>query len=196
MTASQYSPKARHFAGLLTVFDISKANFMTFHYDINRRWSDRFLPDIKRLIGSHLLSTAPDPLDQLHATDLLMLDARDMRIAARVRRPGYALRYPHQFTIRSHVPSGAETELSKIVNGYGDWMFYGHVSASQTHIEHWRLIDLRAFRAALIRHANGGQQLVMGDQANPDGTWFKWFDIRSFPAAPPLVVATSPYRGR
>ena len=27
------------------------------------------------------------------------------------------------------VPSGAETELSKIVNGKADWMFCGHTSA-------------------------------------------------------------------
>lgn len=157
----------------------------------NRHWSDQFLPDIKRIVGAHLLETAPDPLDQLHATDLLMLDARDMRIAARVRRPGYAQRFPHQFTIRSRVASGAQTELSKIVNGKGDWMFYGHSNAAQTAVENWWLIDLRAFRAALIRHGNDGGSIVMGDQANPDGTWFKWFDIRSFPDDPPLVVARS-----
>lgn len=98
---------------------------MTFHYDINRQWSDRFLPQIKHIVGAHLLEAAPDPLDMLQATDLLMLDARDMRIAARVRRPGYASRYPHQITIRSGVPSGAETELSKIVNGKGDWLSIG-----------------------------------------------------------------------
>ena len=92
-------------------------------------------------------------------------------------------------TIRSAVASGAETELSKIENGKGDWMFYGHVSAAQTHVEHWWLIDLRAFRAALIRHSTDGHRIVMGDQANPDGTWFKWFDVRSFPKVPPLVVA-------
>ncbi len=42
------------------------------------------------------------------------------------RRHGYAARYPHQFTIRAKLPTGAETELSKIVNGHGDWMFYGY----------------------------------------------------------------------
>ena len=124
---------------------------MTFHYDINRRWSDRFLPHIKQIVGGYLLEAAPDPIDWHQATDLLMLDARDMRIAARVRRPGYATQYPHQFTIRSRLPSGAQTELSKIVNGKGDWLFYGHANASQTAIESWYLIDLNAFRAALIR---------------------------------------------
>lgn len=162
---------------------------MTFHYDINRQWSDRFLPQIKHIVGAHLLEAAPDPLDMLQATDLLMLDARDMRIAARVRRPGYASRYPHQITIRSGVPSGAETELSKIVNGKGDWLFYGHSNAAQTAVESWYLIDLNAFRAGLIRY--GSKRLHWGTKCNPDGTRFTWFDIRSFPTDPPLVVARS-----
>lgn len=162
---------------------------MTFHYILNRRWSDQFLPDIKRIVGAQLLRASPAHIDRQEATDLLLLDARDIRVAARVRRPGYARRYPYQFTVRSKIPSGGETELSKIVNGYGDWMFYGHSSACQRFVRHWWLLDLRAFRAALIRHGNGGHRLHMGDQINPDGTWFKWFDIRSFPTEPRLVVA-------
>ncbi len=58
---------------------------------------------------------------------------------------------PYQITVRSRLPSGAETELSKIVNGKGDWLFYGHANACQTGIGLWWLIDLRAFRAGLIR---------------------------------------------
>lgn len=158
-------------------------------YRVNRNWSDRFLPQIKQLVGGYLLETAADPFDHFQATDLMMLDARDMRVAARVRRPGYAQRYPHQFTIRSAVASGAQTELSKIVNGNGDWMFYGHSNAAQTGIDAWWLIDLKAFRAALIRHRMNAPCLVMGDQINADGTQFKWFDMRSFPSEPPLVVA-------
>ena len=103
---------------------------MNIAYNFNRQWSDRFIPEIKAIVGAHLLSIAPDDQDMRHATDLMMLDAKDVRIAARVRRPGYASRYPYDFTIRSQVPSGAETELAKIVNGKGDWMFYGHADAS------------------------------------------------------------------
>ncbi|WP_336042551.1 hypothetical protein [Pseudooceanicola nanhaiensis] len=162
---------------------------MTFHYDINRQWSDRYLPQIKSIVGAHLLRDAPDFLDMKHATDLLMLDARDMRIAARVRRPGYAERYPHQFTIRSKLPSGAETELSKIINGAGDWMFYGHASVTGEGLSAWWLIDLRAFRAALVRRGANG--LRWGSKVNRDGTRFTWFDVRSFPAEPALIVGSS-----
>ncbi|WP_171180656.1 hypothetical protein [Ruegeria sp. HKCCD8929] len=158
-------------------------------YAHNRHWSDQFLPEIKRIIGTHILRAAPDPLDHFQATDLVMLDARDMRIAARVRRYGYAERYPHQFTIRAKVPSGAETELSKIVNGNGDWLFYGHAGPDGQSLNSWQLIDLRAFRAALIRHGSNGTFIRMGDKQNPDGTCFKWFDTRSFPQCPPLVLA-------
>ncbi|MDQ7264070.1 hypothetical protein NM680_19960 [Paracoccus sp. PS-1] len=163
-------------------------------YSINRHWSDRFIPEIRRIVGAHLLRVAPDYLDTRHATDLLMLDGRDMRIAARVRRHGYAGRYPYDFTIRSRLPSGNPTELAKIVNGEGDWLFYGHANAAGTGFDLWWLLDLRAFRAGLIRHASNGYPISSGDRMNTDGTCFKWFDIRSFPKEPPLVLATSGLR--
>ncbi|WP_425051516.1 hypothetical protein [Psychromarinibacter sp. S121] len=159
-------------------------------YSINRNWSNRFIPEIQRIVGAHLLSVAPDNLDMYDATDLLMMEARDLRIAARVRRPGYADAFPFDFTIRAQVPSGKETELSKIVNGKGDWMFYGHADTSGHKLASWWLIDLRAFRAGLIRQATNGHPIRCGDRTNPDGTRFKWFDIRSFPSNPPLVVAS------
>ena len=77
------------------------------------------------------------------------------------------------------------------MNGNGNWTFYGHSNASQTGLDAWWLIDLKAFRAALIRHQMNGSNIVMGDHTNPDATRFKWFDMRSFPAEPPLVVANS-----
>lgn len=158
-------------------------------YVTNRAWSDRFLPDIKTIVGSQLLQTAPDTLDQKQATDLLMLDGKDVRIAARVRRYGYASRYPYDFTIRSRLGSGNQTELAKIVNGHGDWMFYGHANSTGTGIDRWWLIDLKAFRAGLIRQAQNGYPIRSGNKVNADGTCFKWFDIRSFPEEPRLVVA-------
>ena len=86
------------------------------------------------------------------------------------------------------MPSGAETELAKIVDGHGDWLFYGHANSDQSGIESWWLIDLRAFRAALIR-SKGGRGLRYGLKTNADGSQFVWFDIRSFPPAPRLIVA-------
>ncbi|MEL6840689.1 MAG: hypothetical protein AAFP85_15465, partial [Pseudomonadota bacterium] len=58
-------------------------------------------------------------------------------------------------------------------------------------LESWYLIDLNAFRAGLIRQVTNGHRIRSGDKRNPDGTAFKWFDIRSFPPEPRLVVASS-----
>ena len=85
--------------------------------------------------------------------------------------------------------SGAQTKLSNIVNAKGDWMLYGHANASQTAVDQWWLIDLHAFRAGLIRQAANGGSILIGDQRNADGTCFTWFDLRSFPREPRLVVA-------
>jgi len=159
-------------------------------YARNRRWSDQYLPEIKRIVGSHLLREAPNALDMREATDLMVFDAKDTRIAARVRRPGYADLYPNQFTIRAEAAYGGQTELSKIVNGKGDWMFYGHADPTGG-IACWWLLDLRAFRAGLIRQTTNGYPIRSGDKRNSDGTAFKWFDIQSFPPEPKLVMACS-----
>ena len=159
------------------------------NYATNRQWSDQFLPEVKRLVGAHLLEAAPADQDMREATDLMMLDARDRRVAVRVRRPGFAERFPNDFTLRAKIPSGGQTELSKIVNGKGDWMFYAHAANDTGMLSAWYLIDLRAFRAALIRASQ--HPLRYGEQYNADGSSFVWFDIRSFPNQPPLVVASS-----
>ncbi len=159
---------------------------MTFHYDVNRQWSDGFLPQVKQIIAQHVISVAPNAMDWHEATDLVTLDAAPQRIAVRIRRPGYAERFPYDFTIRSGLPSGAPTELNKVVNGYGDWMFYGHAD-EYGRLAKWWLLDLRAFRAALIRRAD----IRYGTQENFDGTSFTWFDVRSFPPSPALVLASS-----
>ena len=65
------------------------------------------------------------------------------------------------------------------------------LSTALTGLDVWWLIDLRAFRIGWIRNMANAPQIVMGDQRNADGTRFKSFDVRSFPAEPPLVVAKS-----
>ncbi|WP_283639058.1 hypothetical protein [Marinovum algicola] len=100
-------------------------------------------------------------------------------------------RYPHVFTIRTEAACGGETELSKIVTGKGERVIYGHALSRSTCFDSWWILDLRAFRAALIRQATNSQPIRCGDKRNAEGTAFKCSDIRSFPASPPLVVASS-----
>lgn len=159
-------------------------------YGSNRAWSDKYIPAIARIVGPHLIAPAPFERDVKEATDLIVLKARDMTIAARVRRPGYVDKYPHQFTIRSRTKSGAKTEISKVIDGWADWMFYGHAAPVGDDIACWYLIDLSAFRAALIRDAmRVNKKIPLAEVPNGDGTSFVPFDLRTF--TPSILVATS-----
>lgn len=160
-------------------------------YASDRAWSDRFIPEIKSIIGPRLLVETPDAIDREQAADLMVFTVRGVTIAARLRRPGYLDKYRYEFTIRARRDSGAVTELSKIVDGWGDWMFYGHVDDTESRLAWWWLLDLHSFRAALIRRNTTGKGLRYGEKPNGDGTYFRWFDVRTFPAEPPLVIASS-----
>lgn len=159
-------------------------------YAHDREWSDLMIPQIRSIVGYHLLHEASFELDVKEATDLMVFSARDMRVAARVRRPGFAERYPYEFTIRAARPSGVRTELEKIVDGWGDALFYGHADPSGKIIL-WHLISLPAFRAALIRDAMNGKRVRYATKLNSDGTLFRAFDLRSFPERPPILIASS-----
>ena len=159
-------------------------------YNENRTWSDKYIPAICKIVGPYLLTPSDFRKDTTQATDLLVLDARDMRIAARVRRKSkYYNQYKYEFTLRSRVKSGATTELEKVVNGLGDWLFYGFAGDDGIEIDDWWLIDLAAFRAALIRRND--HKLLIDHRVNKDGTEFHAFDLRSFPKSPSILIGSS-----
>lgn len=160
-------------------------------YAADRSWSDLMIEQIRQIVGPFLLRPTPFEMDAKQAADLFVFTARDMTIAARVRRPGYADRYPFDFTIRSARDSGAVTELAKVIDGWGDWMFYGHASPENV-IHRWYLIDLTSFRAALIRSGRqDGFSLSFTKKSNGDGTHFVSFDLRSFPKSPAILIGSS-----
>lgn len=160
------------------------------NYLDNREWSDRYIPAIKTIVGQYLLVESPIEVDRQQAADLIVLNARNLTIACRVRRPGYADKYPYEFTIRSRTASGALAELQKITNGWGDWMFYGHAApASGIKINRWFLINLNSWRAHMIRRDRSS--IKYGQKSNSDGTSFAWFDLSSFPPEPAILVSSS-----
>lgn len=165
-------------------------------YRDDRKWSDQFLTAIRNIVGPHLLIPSPLEVDMKEAADLIVLRGRDMTIACRVRRHGYADRYPFDITLRAKRDSGCRTELEKIVEGWGDWMFYGHASEDPGAMQRWYLMDLHVWRRELIREGirsaldRGAQYRgVIKPQSNGDGTHFVAFDVRRFPQA--LVIASS-----
>jgi hypothetical protein len=163
------------------------------NYSEDREWGDLLLPVAKQILGPLLLCPADDVRDQNQATDLIVLAARDMRIGVRIRRPGFADRYGNEFTLRSHRTTGTRTEFSKIVDGWGDWLFYGHAVSSEK-VSPWVVVDLHAFRAMLCRvpWQEGARRGWWGEKWNLDGkTKFSWFNLRKIGRMdPPLSVAS------
>ena len=117
-----------------------------------KKWSDRFLPEIKRILGEHLIAEPPIEEDAERNTDLIVLKLDAVRIACRVRRFLYCELYGHEFTIRSGLPSGNKTELTKIIEGWGDYFFYGFADAAETKIVHWALGNLNVLRLHIYQN--------------------------------------------
>jgi hypothetical protein len=155
-------------------------------YTCDRAWSDHFIDPIRRIVGPHLLVPSSFEVDTKEAADLVVLRGRgDLTVAARVRRHGYAERFPNDFTIRSDRATGTRTELAKVLDGFGSVLFYGHQASPDDYaIGRWLLIDLDAFRQ---RYADGWTGRTLG---NGDGTWFRAFDITEARGEPRLVIAS------
>lgn len=156
------------------------------NYRQDRSWSDRFIPDLRRVLGPLLLAEAPQVMDKQQNTDLIFIQSATKRIACRVRRWKYFEQYPTQFTLRHRRDSGAETEYSKFIKGFGDWFVYGHATPDESRLARAYIIDLPSLRAQLIQNP---RQLKTGETPNGDGTYFKWFDLSSFAPCPPILVA-------
>lgn len=120
-------------------------------WENDKRWSDRFLPEIKAILGRFLIKEASREEDAERNTDLVVLKMDSVRIACRIRRNAYLGSYGNQFTIRSGRPSGIKTELTKIVEGWGNFLFYGFSNKEETQIEQWKIADLNVFRLEFNR---------------------------------------------
>ena len=112
----------------------------------NKEWSDQFMPEIKKILGLYLIGEANEEEDSRRNTDLIVLTMAAVRIGCRVRRYGYAKKYGDEFTIRASLPTGTKTELAKIIEGWGDYFFYGHSDEGYMNLAAWALCDLNVFR--------------------------------------------------
>lgn len=157
-------------------------------YATDRRWADKFIPRLKYIIADFIIRPAPDAEDIQHNTDLIVFRCDPLRIACRVRRYSYLLRYPDEFTIRGGRPNGTETEIGKLISGYGDYFVYAFANEEETDLIAWRVIDLRAFRLWYSRQLVQNKGVVPGTrQQNGDASsWFYAFRVTDLP---PHVVA-------
>ena len=160
-------------------------------YTHDRKRSDHLLSDAIRIIKevySWDLAVANDYLDQREATDVI--GDVNIHIAIRSRSDAAFKKWPYDFTVRSRRirrdgTFGNETELSKIMRGFGNLLFYGFWDQSRCKHQYFRMIDLSVVRLAITKL---GVDVFSIEKANtnaygyPDGTFFRAFDIRLFQA--------------
>ena len=158
-------------------------------WERDKKWTDDLLPHVKRILGEHLIGQAPHEEDAKRNTDLIVLKLDAVRIACRIRTYKYYLRYPDEFTIRVDRPSGMETELTKILKGWGNYFFYGFSDDGKAYLVKWTLGDLNAFRIWFQRQtAMSPARVIPGTlQRNHDGS----SDFRAFKVCevPDFVIA-------
>ncbi len=155
----------------------------------DKTWPDRFLPEMKGILGTHLIGEPPVEEDQERNTDLIVLNLDTVRVACRVRRHQYTERFGGEFTIRAGRPSGVKTELTKVIEGWGDYIFYGFSDAAESRLAAWVLGDLKVFRYWFNRQLAENKGVVPGfGKNNTDGSsTFRAFKIDELPAE--FVVA-------
>lgn len=126
------------------------------YYSYDKRRVDSLELNIRQLIGGYFVAPATRTQDMHEATDLMVFElrAQHIRVGCRVRRYDYWAaqngRYQREFTIRSGRPNGIKTEYQKIIDGWGDYLFYGFADPSDQRVYHATLIDLEQFRASVI----------------------------------------------
>lgn len=153
-------------------------------YEEDRNFTDRFEPLIRRICGEHLIVPATEAQDAKEATDLLCLDLSSVRIGCRVRTNQYWPTYKNEFTIRSGRPSGTDTEMDKVLAGWGDYIFYGFSNQENdgSGFVQWFIGDFHVLRRELARKGlDGNSRIRFFQKHNSDGTSFYVFDLGSMP---------------
>lgn len=152
----------------------------------DKRWSDRFLIQIKRILGELFIGEANEEEDQKHNTDLIVLCIESIRVGCRVRKAYYLDKWPNDFTIRCARPSGTPTELEKMLDGWGDYFFYGFADEQEKNITAWRVITLERLRAYIAWYLKTNGTMPGLVQENRDSS----SSFRSFNSSDRYVRAT------
>lgn len=151
------------------------------------------MPEVKRTLGEYLIGEAPYEEDRDRNTDLIVLRMEAVRVGCRIRRPGYLGRYADEFTIRTARPNDCKTELAKIIEGWGNYMFYGISDEAEEALACWVLVNLSGFRLWYMSYmaTNEGRQPGLIKQNRDGSSDFRAFKINDLPAS--AIIARRAY---
>lgn len=155
-------------------------------WGVDKRWADQFTLSVTSVLGQVFIQPASAEEDARHNTDYVVFNLDRVRVACRIRRPEQ-LRFHRDFTIRCRRPSGATTELAKVLSGWGDYLFYGF-STQSGDLGVWRIGDLSVFRLWFHRECvrrNGAPPgwLKSNDDGSSDFRVYLWDGIPGFEIA-------------
>ena len=151
------------------------------NYQQNRTFGDKFMREVSGILGQALIMPAPKEEDCERNTDLMVLGMDSVRIGCRIRKNRYIQRYGYEFTIRGRSRNNMKTEISKIIEGWGDYLFYGFASPCESHLERWTIISLNEFRIWHSREMFRLKHMPGQFQENGDGSALYGFDLRMMP---------------
>ena len=99
----------------------------------DKAWSDSYMNQVRLAMSTHFLQLGSFKEDTEMNTDLRIIDFQSVkggigagRISSRLRH--YDPMYPDNvdiYTMRYSRPSGMKTEFPKVMEGFGDFFFYG-----------------------------------------------------------------------
>jgi hypothetical protein len=155
-------------------------------YRNNRAWSDQYMDEVKRILSTYFSAPVTEGSlieDLKQNTDLKVLCKDNISIAVRIRRQDFIYRYGNEFTIRRLNHQRKKTEFQKIIEGWGDYFFYGFADeCSPPNLLHWYLADLSVFRE-VRNDPEKKRKIQYKEEKNHDGSpdfyAFKW---EGFPA--------------
>lgn len=140
-------------------------------------WQDQKIEQVASILGKTFFIRSSFKQDVEEATDLIVLESANAKYAVRLRKYDvYGDKYINEFTIRNKTKYGNKTEIHKILNGFGDYMFYGWYDDISNKIKYWSILDLNIFRIEI-------NELIIDatpNIKNKDGTGFFSFNFNSF----------------
>lgn len=136
-------------------------------------WQNQFVNQVATILKENAMylvdvKIAPIEDDLKRCTDMI-IEIVGGSVAVRLRNETY--KKFKDFTIRSIVPSGYETEIDKLKNGFGDYYLYGWLNSSFI-IDEWILVDLGKFRLSGLLDDSDRRNIP-----NKDGTKFKAYTL-------------------